>query len=236
MVSLVRIRNDSYRGCVTVPAPRGVSLYVRAGECCVIMGTSGNVKNTLRNVPAGLGSVTSGDLSYAGPSMRCFSGADWMRCRRERIGMVLQAWHLVPGFAAADNVGSPWRLRTMPCTRMWERARETLGQAGVRHRAGHRLGELSGGEQPRVAPARASVHRPCLLPADAPTGNFDAHALESVTPVRRVALAESQTVLFVTRSEAAARVADRVDGLCDGRRPLRSSRMTSDTGHGPGMS
>ncbi len=239
MVTLDHVCKDYDRGNVTVSALRGVNLRVNAGEFCVIMGPSGSGKSTLLNVLAGLDTVTSGDVCLDGHSIRRFSDADWTRYRRERIGMVFQAFHLVPGLTAAENVGLPLRLQNMPAAHIRERVGEMLARVGVQDRAAHWPWELSGGEQQRVALARALVHRPRLLLADEPTGNLDSHtAREIVALIRHVAREESQTVLFVTHSEAAARVADHVYELCDGQLHLRSSRMAVGAGAecGPGLS
>ena len=239
MVTLDHVCKDYHRGHVTVSALRGVNLRVQAGEFCVIMGPSGSGKSTLLNLLAGLDAATSGDMRLDGHSIRHFSDADWTRYRRDRIGMVFQAFHLVPGLTAAENVGLPLRLQKMPAAHIRERVRETLEQVGVQDRAAHWPWELSGGEQQRVALARALVHRPRLLLADEPTGNLDSHtAREIVMLIRHVARAESQTVLFVTHSDAAARVADHVYELCDGQLHLRSSRLAegADSGFGRDMS
>ncbi len=224
MVILDRVCKDYHRGHVTVSALRGVSLQVGAGDCCVIMGPSGSGKSTLLNLLAGLDCATSGDIRLDGQLTRRFSDADWTRFRRERIGMVFQAFHLVPGLTAAENVGLPLRLQRASAAFIRERVRETLEKVGVHHRAGHWPWELSGGEQQRVALARALVHRPRLLLADEPTGNLDSQtAREMVALIQHVARAESQTVIFVTHSEAAARIADHVYELCDGQLRPRSS-------------
>ncbi len=233
MVTLDRVHKDYHRRNVTVSALRGVNLRVNAGECCVIMGPSGSGKSTLLNVLAGLDTATSGDMYLDGHSVRHCSDAEWTRYRREWIGMVFQSFHLVPGLTAAENVGLPLRLRKISAAHIRERVGETLDQVGVSHRADHWPWELSGGEQQRVALARALVHRPRLLLADEPTGNLDSQtAREIVALIQHVARAESQTVLLVTHSEAAARVADHVYELCDGQLHLRSSRMAEGAGAG----
>ncbi len=226
MVTLEDVCKDYRRGNVTVPVLRGVTLRVEAGECCVIMGPSGSGKSTLLNLLAGLDTATSGAMCLGGRSVRHLSDADWTRYRREWIGMVFQAFHLVPGLTAADNVGLPLRLRRMSAAHIRTRVGEALEQVGMTNRAAHRPWELSGGEQQRVALARALVHRPRLLLADEPTGNLDAHtAQEIIELIRRAARADARTVLLVTHSDAAARVADRVYELRDGRLHLRPSRL-----------
>ncbi len=217
MVTLDRVCKVYKRGSLTLPVLREADLLVAAGEFCVIMGPSGSGKSTLLNLIAGLDSMTAGDIRLDGQSTRRFTDAEWTRYRREWIGMVFQAFHLVPGLTTADNVGLPLRLQKMASTFIRQRVGEMLERVGVQDRAGHRPWELSGGEQQRVALARALVHQPRILLADEPTGNLDSQtAKEIVALIRRVSKEESQTVMFVTHSESAAQSADHVYDLCDG--------------------
>ncbi len=217
MVILDRVCKVYERGSVTLSVLRDATLHVEAGEFCVVMGPSGSGKSTLLNLIAGLDTVTSGEIRLDGLLTRRFSDAEWTRYRRETIGMVFQAFHLVPGLTAAENVGLPLRLQKTPSAFIRQRVEATLERVGVRQRAHHRPSELSGGEQQRVALARALVHQPRVLLADEPTGNLDAQtAKEIVALIRQVSKAESHTVLLVTHSESAARGADHVYDLRDG--------------------
>lgn len=217
MVTLDRVCKIYERGNVTLSVLRDAVLHVEAGEFCVVMGPSGSGKSTLLNLIAGLDTVTSGSVRLDGLLTRQFSDAEWTRYRRETIGMVFQAFHLIPGLTAAENVGLPLRLQKMSSTFIRQRVEETLERVGVQRRANHRPSELSGGEQQRVALARALVHQPRVLLADEPTGNLDSQtAKEIVALIRQVSKAEGHTVLLVTHSESAARGADHVYDLCDG--------------------
>ena len=208
---------------------RDADLHVASEEFCVIMGPSGSGKSTLLNLIAGLDTVTSGAIYLDDQSVHRFSDAEWTKYRREAIGMVFQAFHLVPGLTAAENVGLPLRLRNLSSAFIRQRVGETLERVGVQHRAGHRPWELSGGEQQRVALARALVHRPRLLLVDEPTGNLDSQtAKEIVALIRRVSKEASQTVIFVTHSEQAARVGDHVYQLDGGQ--LRQSSIARPPG------
>ncbi len=216
-ITLDRVCKVYERGSVTVSVLRDADLHVASGEFCVIMGPSGSGKSTLLNLVAGLDSVTSGFIRLDDQPTHAFSDAEWTRYRREMIGMVFQAFHLVPGLTAAENVGLPLRLRKTSSAVIQERVAETLERVGVSHRARHRPWELSGGEQQRVALARALVHRPRILLADEPTGNLDSRtAKEIVALIRDVSKEASQTVVFVTHSESAARVGDHVYELNGG--------------------
>lgn len=226
-ITLDRVCKVYERGSVMVSVLRDVDLRVASGEFCVIMGPSGSGKSTLLNLVAGLDTVTSGAICLDDQPTHGFSDTEWTRYRREMIGMVFQAFHLVPGLTAAENVGLPLRLQKTSPAVIRERVTETLEQVGVSHRAGHRPWELSGGEQQRVALARALVHRPRILLADEPTGNLDSRtAKEIVALIRRVSQEAAQTVVFVTHSESAARVGDRVYELEGG--------QLSPTSHVPG--
>ena len=228
-ITLGRVCKVYERGSVTVSVLRDADLHVASGEFCVIMGPSGSGKSTLLNLVAGLDTVTSGAIRLDDQPTHGFSDAEWTRYRREMIGMVFQAFHLVPGLTAAENVGLPLRLQKTSSTVIRERVAETLARVGVSHRAGHRPWELSGGEQQRVALARALVHRPRILLADEPTGNLDSRtAKEIVALIRRVSKEASQTVVFVTHSESAARVGDHVYEL-DGGQLYPMSRVPGTT-------
>ena len=150
------------RGNVTVSVLRDADLHVASGEFCVIMGPSGSGKSTLLNVIAGLDTVTSGAIRLDDQPTDRFSDAEWTRYRRETIGMVFQAFHLVPGLTAAENVGLPLRLQKTSSAFIRQRVGETLEQVGVQHRAGHRPWELSGGEQhtrgPGSRPRPSTAH------------------------------------------------------------------------------
>lgn len=217
MVTFVHVWKEYRRGDIVIHALRDVSFHIGQGEFCALMGPSGSGKSTFLNVIAGLDQITSGDILLEGKSTTGFSDADWTKRRREFIGMVFQAFHLVPGLTAAENVGLPLLLSGKAPNMVWQRVAENLEVVGMQHRAQHRPGELSGGEQQRVAIARAVVHRPRLVLADEPTGNLDSHnAAEVVALLRRVSRDWGQTVILATHSEAAAREADRRYLLRDG--------------------
>jgi len=217
VVTFVHVWKEYRRGDIVVHALRDVSFHIDQGEFCALMGPSGSGKSTFLNVIAGLDQITAGDILLEGKSTTGFSDADWTKRRREFIGMVFQAFHLVPGLTAAENVGLPLLLSGKAPNMVWQRVAETLEAVGMQHRAQHRPGELSGGEQQRVAIARAVVHRPRLVLADEPTGNLDSHnAAEVVALLRRVSREWGQTVILATHSEAAAREADRRYLLRDG--------------------
>ena len=161
----------TYRtGTQRVHALRGVDLDVRAGELVTIMGPSGNGKTTLLNCLSGLDDVDAGTVSVDGADLHAMSDAERTRHRAERMGFVFQSFNLIPVLSAAENVELPLLVTGVAPKLARERAKEMLARVGLAGRAGHRPGELSGGEQQRVAVARALVARPALVWADEPTG------------------------------------------------------------------
>jgi ABC-type lipoprotein export system ATPase subunit len=172
----------------------------------------------LLNLISGVDSPTGGEIFLEGRSTRDFGDRDWTRLRREFIGIVFQAFHLIPGLTAGENVALPLLLSGVRGPQVSRRVSESLEAVAMRHRERHRPGELSGGEQQRVAIARALVHRPPLILADEPTGNLDSSSgAEIVALLRALPGQAGHTVMMVTHSDAAVRQADRVYRMKDGR-------------------
>lgn len=209
MVRFVRAEKVYSRGSAVIHAVRRVSAHINAGEFCAVTGPSGSGKSTLVNLIAGLDELTGGDILIGGRSTRAFTETDWTTVRREWIGLIFQAFHLVPGLTAEENVGLPLWLNGRTGRDVQTRVAQSLEMVNMRDRGRHRPGELSGGEQQRVAIARACVHQPRLLLADEPTGNLDSrNGADVVALLRRVSKEGGQTVIMVTHSEKAADVAD----------------------------
>ena len=218
MVRLEHVRKEYLRGRAVVVALRDVSLEVSKGEFCALMGPSGCGKSTLLNLIAGLDHPTSGTVFLNGRSTENFSDADWTRARRESIGLIFQAFHLIPGLTADENVAIPLLLAGGNERSVRERVAACLEAVGMQHRARHRPGELSGGEQQRVAIARALVHAPSLILADEPTGNLDSkNGEEIIALLRSLPQRGGQTVMLATHSREAAQQADRVCLMRDGK-------------------
>ncbi|HEV8540353.1 MAG TPA: ABC transporter ATP-binding protein [Nitrospiraceae bacterium] len=217
VVRLDHVRKEYLRGSTIVVALRDVSFDVSKGEFCALMGPSGCGKSTLLNLIAGLDHPTSGTVSLDGRSTEHFSDTDWTSLRRESIGLVFQAFHLIPGLTATENVAIPLLLAGAEERTVRDRVSASLEMVGMHHRAGHRPGELSGGEQQRVAIARALVHSPRLVLADEPTGNLDSkNGAEIMSLLRSLPQRGGQTVLLATHSRDAAQLADRVCLMRDG--------------------
>ncbi len=217
MIHLQHVYKEYRVSALPVVALRDLSLDIPRGEFCALMGPSGSGKSTLLHLVAGLDWVTSGDIVLNGRSCVAFGDREWTQWRREDVGMVFQAFHLLPGLTIEDNVGLPLRLRGESSTSVRTQAVEMLEKVGLRQRLGHRTHELSGGEQQRVAIARAFVHRPRVIVADEPTGNLDGPTGDMIIALlRRCAQEFGQTVLLATHSLNAAQVADRVLTMRDG--------------------
>jgi putative ABC transport system ATP-binding protein len=209
------------------PVFKGVSLRVRPGEFVALLGESGVGKSTLLNCIAGLDEVDAGRIEFDGVEVGPLSADERARLRREKLGFVFQAFHVLPHLSVAENVKLPLRLLGTA----WRagrredgaaRVQELLGAVGLRG-LGERLpAQLSGGQLQRVAIARALVHRPALILADEPTGNLDpATAARVMEALVAQAHASGAACLLVTHSTAAAARADRVlqltaDGVVDG--------------------
>ncbi len=204
-------------GDVDVPALRGVSISVAAGEFVAIMGASGSGKSTLMNIIGCLDRPTSGRYALAGQEVAGLSKGRLAELRNRTLGFVFQNFNLLPRTDALDNVELPLVYGGVHGRERRERAREALEQVGLGGRLHHHPNQLSGGQQQRVAIARALVGRPKLLLADEPTGNLD-----SRTSVEVIALLQSLgrsglTVLLVTHEPDIARHAERVVVVRDGR-------------------
>jgi putative ABC transport system ATP-binding protein len=227
VVTIRQLSKTYSRGEAMVTALQGVDLEIQQGEFCAFVGPSGCGKSTLLNLVAGLDHPTAGDIVIDGRSTGMLTSQDWTTMRRETIGIVFQAFHLVHGLTAEENIALPLMLRGEQRRDIASRVDELLDQVGMSHRRRHRPGELSGGEQQRVAIARALAHRPRLLLADEPTGNVDSHqGTEIMTLIRGLTQSGGQTVLLVTHSAQAASAADYTWMMRDGR---LVSRTTSST-------
>lgn len=195
---------------------KGIDLEIAPGEVVALLGPSGSGKSSLMAVLTGLERASGGTLTVAGADFTAMDEDGLARARRGRIGIVLQAFHLLPTMTAEENVATPMELAGMPDAR--ERARAELAAVGLGHRLDHYPQQLSGGEQQRVAIARATACKPALIFADEPTGNLDVATGHTIVDLLLDRRAESgATLLVITHDAALAARCDRVVTLADGR-------------------
>lgn len=199
-------------GEVIVPALRGVSLEVYAGEFLVILGHSGSGKSTLLNIMGGLDTPTSGDVTFRDKVLSEFSESELTRYRRHYIGFVFQFYNLMPNLTAKENVEMATEISRDPMD-----AAEALKLVGLEQRSDHFPSQLSGGEQQRVAIARAVAKRPEILLCDEPTGALDVATGKIVLSVLNDVNERTDTTLVViTHNAAIGDIADRVVRMQDG--------------------
>jgi putative ABC transport system ATP-binding protein len=205
---------------VKVPALRGVSLEVGAGEFVAVRGSSGSGKSTLMNIIGCLDRPTSGTYHFAGRDTARLSRKELAHLRNRELGFVFQGFNLLRQYSALDNAALPLLYAGVTAAERKRRALEMLELVGLAARAGHTPTQLSGGQQQRVAIARALINRPRLLVADEPTGNLDSRTGEEILKVlERLNRERGQTILLVTHDPAVAERAPRQitvrDGLID---------------------
>lgn len=195
---------------------RGIDLTVKTGETVALLGPSGSGKSSLMAVMTGLERASQGTLTVAGAEFSAMDEDELAKARRGRIGIVLQAFHLLPTMTAIENVATPMELAGEPDA--MERARVELEAVGLGHRLHHYPQQLSGGEQQRVAIARATSPRPRLIFADEPTGNLDASTGHEIVELLFARRAETGATLFViTHDPELAEHCDRIVTMADGR-------------------
>ena len=204
------------QGDSAVEILRGIDLSVPLGQTLALLGPSGSGKSSLMAVLSGLERASSGTLDVAGADFAALDEDALAAARRGRIGIVLQAFHLLPTMTALENVMTPLELAGMDGAR--ERAEQELAAVGLGHRLNHYPAQLSGGEQQRVAIARALAPRPPLVFADEPTGNLDAATGAAIMDLLFARRAETgATLVIITHDAALAQRCERVITLADGR-------------------
>jgi len=189
----------------------GLDLNLAPGEFVAITGESGVGKSTLLNVIAGLDQADAGEVNIDGRALERLTDDERTLLRRDRIGFVFQAFHILPHLTLAQNTALPLVLQQIPAKEAVARAEALLDAAGLHGRGGDYPRALSGGELQRVAITRALVHRPALILADEPTGNLDPETAGRVMDLFVAQVRQSgAAALLVTHSEVAAAAADRV--------------------------
>ena len=215
IVRLNDVRLDMASDAGTVNILRGITVDIAAGEIAAVVGPSGAGKSSLMMVAGGLERATAGRVEVAGRDLGPLGDDDRARLRRDSIGIVFQGFHLIPTMTAHENVALPLEFAGNPDA--FGLAEAALRRVGLGHRIGHYPAQLSGGEQQRVAVARAFVGRPKLMLADEPTGNLDgATGKQLMDLLFELARADGTTLILITHDMGLAERCDRVLRIADG--------------------
>jgi len=201
-----------------------VRLHIREGEYVSLMGPSGAGKSTLMAIMGCLSQPTSGEYILDGEEVGTLNDRKLSRVRNEKIGFVFQAFHLLPGVTALENVILPLVYAKRPPSNIKERARELLAKVGMEHRLHHTPGQLSGGEQQRGTIARSLINGPRIILADEPTGNLDSTNGIEIMKTFDNLVKEGKTIVLITHDLEVARYAGRIVSIRDG-------QIASDNDH-----
>jgi lipoprotein-releasing system ATP-binding protein len=218
VIALRNLTRSFEQGGVRIDVLRGANLEIAPGEIVALLGPSGSGKSTLLQAVGLLEGGFSGQIQLAGTEASDLDAAGRTTLRREHLGFVYQFHHLLPDFNARENVVLPQLLLGTPRKDAEARADELLSALGLGHRLDHRPSQLSGGEQQRVAVARALANRPKLVLADEPTGNLDEKTADRVlAEFLELVRGQGSSALVATHNERLAARMDRVVRLHDGR-------------------
>ena len=201
-----------------VVALDSVSLTIKPGEICCILGTSGSGKSTLLNMLAGLEKPTRGEVYLLGKSIHNMDERQLAHFRQRYLGFIFQSYHLLPALTALENVSLPLAFRGIDRRTRQRQAKQILTAVGLSKHLRHRPTQMSGGQQQRVGIARAFVGTPPLVLADEPTGNLDSTTTREVMNlIINLAHQHKQTMLIVTHDQEVASYADKIIHVLDGR-------------------
>ena len=214
--------NDVYKSfqldSQTVNVLNGINLTLQRGEMLTMIGASGAGKSTFLHILGTLNQPTQGTILYERQDVFRLSENDLANFRNRRIGFIFQFHHLLPEFTALENTYLPALIQKRPKQEMMQEATSLLDEVGLGHRLHHKPGELSGGEQQRVAVARALIQNPDLVLADEPTGNLDARTGETVFELLHELNQKRNTAfIIVTHNERLYEQTDRLVHMVDGR-------------------
>lgn len=217
IVSLRNVKRSFEQGGQTIEVLRGVNLDIMPGEIVALLGPSGSGKSTMLQAVGLLEGGFEGSIAIAGEQAENLASDQRTRIRREHLGFVYQFHHLLPDFNATENVVMPQMVAGVDKASATTRAESLLASLGLGHRLTHRPSQLSGGEQQRVAVARALANRPTLVLADEPTGNLDEATSDIVLgQFLDLVRGEGSAALVATHNERLAARMDRVVRLHDG--------------------
>ena len=193
-----------------------ITLHINEGDYVSIIGPSGAGKSTLMAIAGCLSQPTSGEYLLDGEEVGKLGDRKLSQARNEKIGFVFQAFHLLPGVTALDNVILPLVYSRKTSMDIKERAREVLAKVGLEHRLHHTPGQLSGGEQQRVTIARSLINNPPIILADEPTGNLDSKNGSETMKTFDKLVKEGKTIVLITHDSEVAEHADRIISIRDG--------------------
>lgn len=216
-VRLAGLKRSFSQGGETIEVLRGIDLEIRPGEIVALLGPSGSGKSTMLQAVGLLEGGFTGQIEIAGVEASALSADARTTLRRDHLGFVYQFHHLLPDFNATENVVLPQLVAGKPAAEAKARAEELLTALGLAHRLSHRPSQLSGGEQQRIAVARALANRPGLVLADEPTGNLDEATADKVLEeFLKLVRGEGSSALVATHNERLALRMDRVVRLHEG--------------------
>ncbi|MCG2709675.1 MAG: ABC transporter ATP-binding protein [Thermodesulfovibrionales bacterium] len=218
MIEVKGLKKSFFLPAGEVKVLSGIDLSISRGEMLAIVGVSGAGKSTLLHIMGTLDEPTSGNVLYENKDVFSLDDYSLAGFRNKSIGFVFQFHHLLPEFTAYENVLMPGLINMSGYEEIKERAEMLLGELGLSERKNHRPGELSGGEQQRVAVARALINEPKVVFADEPTGNLDAHTGEELFKLLlRLNEKKGITFVIVTHNESLSRQCHRVLEMADGK-------------------
>ena len=217
MIKVTELKKSFQMNGYTLDVLKGITLDIARGEMIAIVGASGAGKSTLLHMLGTLDRPTSGNVLFDGQDVFALPEEAQAEFRNKRIGFVFQFHHLLPEFTALENTFLPALIQNRPAAEAQEEAARLLTEVGLGERLHHKPGELSGGEQQRVAVARALMQRPDLVLADEPTGNLDTHTGDALFGLlRKLNKARGTTFVIVTHNDKLSAQADRIIRMEDG--------------------
>jgi putative ABC transport system ATP-binding protein len=218
VVQAIDVAKSYRRGKVSVPALTGLDLEVKKGETVSIIGPSGSGKTTLLNLVGGLDVPNRGKIVIDGTDLSTLSDPQLTAYRLQKVGFIFQFYNLIPTFSAIENVEVPMSFAGVPAEERRTRAEELLRTVGLQDRISHKPDEMSGGEQQRVAVARALANNPSLLLGDEPTGDLDSRSAKALMElVKSMRSQRKMTLVFVTHDPIVVARSDRAFAIRDGK-------------------
>jgi lipoprotein-releasing system ATP-binding protein len=217
MITVTDLRKSFSMGSYELPVLKGINLDIQRGEFIAIVGASGAGKSTLLHIIGTLDRPSAGTVAFEGKDLFRLSETDQAAFRNQRVGFVFQFHHLLPEFTALENVCMPALVQRRDPLAVEAEAAALLADVGLGQRLRHKPGELSGGEQQRVAMARALMQKPDLVLADEPTGNLDTHTGDGLFALmRELNKSRGTTFVVVTHNDKLSAQADRIIHMEDG--------------------